>query len=117
MPCEHVRALLDECRPGVSVRQLERAAGLPRTRIAYYLDPTTPLDRMPPLDLCKDVASAAGCDLVRVVEAFAADIGYPWGQPAEDPEERALLRRFRTMTPDDQRTFVRISQSLTGGMP
>ena len=99
MPCEHLRALIQELHPDVSVRQLQRAAGLDPNRISYYLKPSTHLTQMPPTAACKEIAMALGCDLDLVVEAFAADVGLPWGPPIRDRVLARLLRRWRRMTP------------------
>lgn len=113
MTCEHLGALIAERRPGVSIRQLERAAGLPRGRLSYWLLPGTTIDQIPPVPVCKEIATCIDGDLVAVVEALAADAGYPWGPPVDDPDIHELLTRYRRMTPADRETFRRVAQSLT----
>lgn len=115
MPAEHLRALIQELHPGVTVRQLTLAAGLDANRIAYYLKPSTTVDRMPELSVLKEIARALHCDLAMVVEAFAADCGLPWGPPMSDPELARLVRRWQRLRPADRATLQRVAQSLAGG--
>jgi hypothetical protein len=70
MPAEHLRALIQELHPGATVRQLTLAAGLDANRIAYYLKPSTTVDRMPESPVLKEISRALHCDPVMVVEAF-----------------------------------------------
>lgn len=143
MPAEHLRELIAELHPGTSVRQLVRAAGAQDNTVAYWLRPSTDVKGIPPTDTLKEIARVLGCDTELVVEAFAADAGTPLPQaprPNADeekllwmyrrltPETRDLLtramvnteatelvRRFLSMSDDDQFAFQRIAQSITGG--
>lgn len=116
MPAEHLRALIQEMKPGVTVRQISLAAGLDPNRIAYYLKPSTDVDAMPRPLVMKEIARALGCDLARVVEAFAADVGLPWGPPMDDPDLLRLINRYRQMKEQDRETLQRVAQSLVGGL-
>lgn len=144
MPAEHLRALIDELHPGVSVRQLTRAAGGADNLIAYYLRPGTEIKGIPQTDTCKEIARILGCDVELVVEGFAADAGTPLPQaprpdPVEDrllwiwrrlPEDNRelisramvtgeaidLLRRYLSMSADDQFAMQQITKSINGGV-
>ena len=115
MPCEHLRALITDLHPGKTVRQLTLAADLDPNRIAYYLKPSTHIDQIPRVTVLKEIARALHCDVSLVVEAFAADVGVPWGPPLEDPGQRALLRRYARLSEADQLTLQRVAESLAGG--
>lgn len=116
MPAEHLRALIKQLHPGVTVRQLTLAAGLDANRIAYYLKPSTAeIDQMPKVTVLKEIARALHCDLALVAEAFAADVGIPWGPPVtQDSELGELLRQYQRMNPQDRGTLCRVAQSLAG---
>lgn len=116
MPCEHLRALIQELHPGVTVRQLTLAADLDANRIAYYLKPSTHIDVMPRMAVMKEIARALGCDVTDVVEAFAADVGVPWGPPMDDPDLRSLIRTYRRLSDADRTTLRRVALSLAGGV-
>lgn len=144
MPAEHLRTLIAELHPGVSVRQLVRAADAGDNLIAYWLRPGTDVKGIPSTDTCKEIARVLGCDIELVVEAFAADAGTPLPQaPKSDPEEErllwmyrrlpgetrelltgamvnaeatGLLRRYLGMTPEDQFAMQQIARSITGGI-
>lgn len=109
MPAEHLRALIKELHPDVTVRQLTLAAGLDPNRIAYYLKPSTDLEQMPRTSVLKEIARALQCDLALVVEAFAADLGLPWG--ANDGQEASLLRRFRQFNHVGRASVLRMVNS------
>jgi hypothetical protein len=115
MPAEHLRALIHERRPGVSVRQLTLAADLDPNRIAYYLKPGSNVTQIPALDALKDIARAIGCDVVDVAVAFAEDIGIPLGPPIDDPEVWQLVRLARRLGSADRATLLRVAESLGGG--
>jgi hypothetical protein len=90
---------------------------------------------MPKAAAMKEIARALGCDFRHVVEAFAADVGLPWGPAddetaelrrevrryqklapeADDPDLRRLVRRYRELGPRDRVTLQRVAQSLNGG--
>jgi hypothetical protein len=144
MPAEHVRTLIAELHPGVSVRQLVRAAGAGDNLIAYWLRPGTDVKGIPSTDTCKEIARVLGCDTELVVEAFAADSGTPLPQaprPNADeerllwmyrrmtvetrevlaramvnPDATELLRRYTGMSADDQFAVQQIARSITGGV-
>jgi hypothetical protein len=111
----HFRALISDLHPNVTVRQLTLAAGLDANRIAYYLKPSTHIDQMPKLAVLKDIARALHCDLGLVVEAFAHDLGIPYGPPLEDRNARRLLVMYNRLVPRDKGTLLRVAQSLAGG--
>lgn len=139
MPSEHLRALVHELHPNVSVRELERAAGLPAGKIAYFLKLSTQLTTMPLPETMKEIARALACDLLDVVECFAADVGLPWGpdpsltgnvkrlarvlgvdldiidEIANDPSLRQLIRERRRLSPADRDTLHRFALSMAGG--
>lgn len=115
MPAEHLRALIHERRPGVTVRQLTLAADLDPNRIAYYLKPSTHIDQMPKVAALKDIARAIGCDVVDVAVAFAEDTGVPLGPPLDDPELARLVRLWRRLDSADRATLARVAESLGGG--
>lgn len=115
MPAEHLRALINECKPGVSIRQLEQLAGLTEGAIAFYLRPSTVIDGIPKPVRCKEIETALGCGLDRVVEAFAADAGLPWGPALDDPDERQLLHAFRRLSADHRNSLGLMAQALAGG--
>jgi hypothetical protein len=113
MPCDNLRDLMEEINPGVSTRQLTRAAGVDNNRLAYWLKPSTVVDSMPSLAVCKEIARIIGADLAQVVEAFALDIGYPWGA-LDDPVLREIARLHQRMTADDRTTHLAVCRSLAG---
>lgn len=115
MPAEHFRALMKECRPGVSARQLEQAAGLSENAVYFWLRPSTDVDAIPKTAKCKELARALGCSLDRVAEAFAADAGLPWGPALDDPDERQLVHTFRRLPTEHRHALGLIAQSLAGG--
>lgn len=115
MPAEHLRALIVECRPGVSIRQLEALAGLAEGAISFYLRKTTIIDSIPKTARCKEIETALGCGLDRVVEAFAADAGLPWGPSLDDPEERQLMHNYRRLPIEHRHALGLMAQSLAGG--
>ena len=138
MPAEHLRALKNDLHPNVSVRALEAAAGLPQGYIAYYLKPSTQLKVIDP-EVVKEIARALCCDLIDVVECFAADLGLPWGvdqsfagsvkrlarilgipedvieEIANDPALTQLIRDRRRIAPELRESLSLMALSLAGG--
>lgn len=141
MPAEHLRALIHQLHPGASVKQLTEAAGVPNNRLAHWTRPSTEIDGVPKTDICKEIARILRCDLIDVVEAFAADAGLPWGpdpgldsevkrlarvtgvdfdvlyEVANDAQARQLIRDRRRVAPDRRDTLNMMALSLAGGPP
>jgi lambda repressor-like predicted transcriptional regulator len=109
----HVAALIEALHPGVAVRDLERAAGLPVNTMANYLKPgRAPLERLPRPKTLQQFASALGCDVAEVVAAFAADLGLPWSGPSLTPEDSADLRVMRALHPEDRVNLRKIAKAI-----
>lgn len=76
----HYRALLDRYRHGRSNRRIAREAGLSANKISHYLKASSRITHMPTPEALTDIARALGhgCTPLEVMEAFGADLGYPW---------------------------------------
>lgn len=138
MPAEHLRALVREIHPNVSVRALEAAAGVPEGRLSYYLKPSTTVRTIDP-EVVKEITRILGCDVIDVVEAFASDVGLPWGpdqsyignvkrlarvlgiemdvieEISSDPGLREHIRDRRRLDERDRVSLHRMCLSLAGG--
>ncbi|GAA2657946.1 MULTISPECIES: hypothetical protein [Actinosynnema] len=100
-----VDALIAECKPGASIRRIEREAGLAEGALGHQLK-RGQRGRIPSLAIMERFASALETDLERVSSAFAADSHIPIGVELP-PEEEALVALFRQLTPAGRRLLVR----------
>lgn len=71
-----MNALVAEKGSGKSVRQLARDAGIPHSRLAYYLKPGSKVRTIPAPDVLTDIARAIGASDHEVLKAFCDDLGY-----------------------------------------
>jgi hypothetical protein len=104
--------LISRVAPGRSVRSLCHAAGMPQQTLAYWLRPSTNVDRMPPLQKMREIAICLpGADITDVSRAFAEHIGLPLHDDLTD-NEHALLLRFRQLSHGDQERVLMIVKAL-----
>lgn len=73
----YLRALINDYRPGQSVRHIERTSGLAENKLGYWLKPGSSVKRMPNPATVNEIAAALGCVPRDVFLAFAYDLGYP----------------------------------------
>lgn len=108
----HVRALFDELRPGISLRQLARAADIDEKKLRYYRDRS--VDQMPNTAVLRIIARALGCDWKLVVEAYAKDLGLPpWGNSLSDPRDQEDLWRLWQLDEAERESVRNMLKSLT----
>jgi transcriptional regulator with XRE-family HTH domain len=103
--------LIAEYRPGVSVRQIEREAGLPANSIGNYLKPSTVRRRIPEVDVIMAVAKALDCPPDLVTDAFGRDIGIPLPKRLSARQQR-MIDVFDGLSEAQQDTLLRIAETL-----
>lgn len=116
MANDNLKALVDELRPDVTVHQLANAYGIDYRRLRYLLNDRSFEDLV---SLLKDLSRALNCDLLLVVQAFAADIGLPWGAAISEHDERKLrgderhlMDRYRQLHEEDKISVQRMLEAF-----
>lgn len=90
---DRVRYLLTRYRPGMSIRQIEQAAGLSENLLGYYLKPGSHVVRIPTVATLEEIARALKCTPEQVFLAFALDLEYPVPSSVRDRfDKRARAR-------------------------
>jgi len=103
---QHVAALIERLNPNISVRQLERDAGLREGQIARFRKPSEALERVPPAETIAVLASACRCDPHALFRAFCLDTGMPV-EPAElSDDEDELVHLFRRLNDRARKMFL-----------
>lgn len=104
--------LIRRVAPDRSVRSLTEEAGVPDHTLAYWLRPSTRVDRMPSMPQLRRIAACLpGADVVDVSRAFAEEIGLKLNDDLTDTEHE-LLRLFRQLSPRDQQRVYQIVRVL-----
>jgi hypothetical protein len=111
-PFTHVAELLRTYKPGYSVRQIEREAGLKEGALKNYFKPSTAPSRMPASDVIKRFAHAIGARVEDTARAFASDVDIPLDIPELTSCEHEHLAAFRALPPDMQRVATTLVTAL-----
>ncbi|MCS7484684.1 hypothetical protein ACFFQW_49165 [Umezawaea endophytica] len=90
--------LIARKKPGVSIRQIERDAGLPPGSLAHHLK-TAKRGAIPRLATMQRFAAAIGADFTEVTKAFAADsFVAPDSSSVLTKDEREVLDLYRQLS-------------------
>jgi len=91
-------ALIARKKPGVSIRQIERDAGLTEGALAHHLK-TAQRGAIPRLKTMERFAEAIGADFTEVSKAFAADsFVAPDSSSVLTKDEREVLELYRQLS-------------------
>lgn len=99
-----VDALITECRPGMSIRAIERETGLSEGALGHHLKKGQ-RGKVPALAIMERFARALGTSLERVSKAFAADSYIPVGVDLP-PDEEDLINFYRQLSPAGKRLLL-----------
>lgn len=102
----NVAALIERLNPNISVRQLERDAGLREGQIARFRKPSETLERVPPAPTLAVLAKACRCEPHAFFRAFCLDTGMPIDPPQLTDDEDELLQLFRRLSSRAQKMFL-----------
>ncbi|WNV82242.1 hypothetical protein [Umezawaea sp. Da 62-37] len=90
--------LIARKKPGVSIRQIERDAGLPAGSLAHHLK-TAQRGAIPRITTMQRFADAIGADFTEVSKAFAADsFVAPDSSSVITKDEREILDLYRQLS-------------------
>lgn len=102
----NVAALIKRLNPNISVRQLERDAGLREGQIARFSKPSETLERVPPAPTLAVLAEACRCEPHAFFRAFCLDTGMPIDPPQLTDDEDELVHLFRRLNGRAQKMFL-----------
>lgn len=102
----NVAALIERLNPNISVRQLERDAGLREGQIARFRKPSEVLERVPPAPTLAVLAKACRCDPHTFFRAFCLDTGMPIDPPQLTDDEDELVHLFRRLNERARKMFL-----------
>lgn len=106
-----VDALIANARPGMSVRQIERDAGLKEGALGHYLKPAQ-RGNIPKIKVIERFATALDVDFEKVADAFAADSYVPGRTGPDGDDEHELLALYRSLPPVERPLARRLLRSL-----
>ncbi|WP_394360695.1 hypothetical protein [Amycolatopsis sp. SB7-3] len=110
MPAEHLEALFNRARPGVSREQLAEEAGVALHQLNYLFRPER-ADRLPKWEMVRIVAKVLNVEVNDVVQAMAADDGISLESEAEQ-DEQGLLTDYRMLSKRDKRAARAVIRTL-----
>ncbi|MFK0249242.1 hypothetical protein ACIQUM_31475 [Amycolatopsis azurea] len=110
MPAEHLEALFNTARPGVSREQIADEAGFARHQINYLFRAERP-DRLPKWEMIRALAKVLNVEVNDVVQAMAADDGIDL-ETESDVDEQGLLDDYRTLSRRDKQAVRAVVRTL-----
>lgn len=106
----HLRELIDRTAPGRSTEQLTAAAGVPETRLTFWLRSTP--RRVPTIDQVKEIAGIIGCTTAEAYRAIRADVDPDAYLDDLPDDERLLLAAYRRLNDTDRRRALAMIEVL-----
>lgn len=102
MTGSHLRELIDRTAPGRSTKDLTDAAGVPESRLTFWLRSNP--RRVPTVDQVVEVARIIGCKTSEAYRAIRADVDPDaYLDEALSDDERELLATYRRLRGDADR--------------
>lgn len=109
-----VDELIEKLAPGISVRELERRAGLKEGALGNHLKPTA-RGKVPRLNVIERFAHALNTDITSVSRAFAADSYAPPGDlPVLPDDEMELIGIYRRLCKENRALARQLLRTLAG---